>query len=70
MSAKGRSPHSGRGGGGLAEDALEAIVTDIETLPAVPDRHVSENGNVLLFEQCDSNIAVTYTATRGDDGRR
>jgi carbon-monoxide dehydrogenase large subunit len=50
----------------LAEDALEAIVTDIESLPAVPDRRASENGNVFLFEQCQSNIAVTYIATRGD----
>jgi carbon-monoxide dehydrogenase large subunit len=39
----------------LAEDALEAIVADIEPLPAVPDRHVAENGNALLFEDFKSN---------------
>src|SRR5215213_2145865 len=33
-----------------AEDALDAIVVDIEGLPAVPDRHVAASDRSLLFE--------------------
>lgn len=50
----------------LAEDAAEAIVVDIDALPAVADRHVAGKGDVLLFEQHGSNRAITYTATKGD----
>jgi len=50
----------------LAEDALDAIVMEIETLPALASRHVSEKNDVLLFEECGTNIAVTYSATKGD----
>ena len=50
----------------LAEDAIEAIVLDIEPLPAVVDRDVARNGAVLLFENTGGNIAGTITATRGD----
>jgi aerobic carbon-monoxide dehydrogenase large subunit len=50
----------------IAEDALEAIVVDIETLPAVPDRDASRKDDVLLFEEIGTNIANTMTAVRGD----
>ncbi len=50
----------------LAEDALDAIVVDIEPFPAMADRDTSRKGNTLLFEQTRSNLASTITATRGD----
>src|SRR5580704_5344880 len=50
----------------LAEDALEAIVVDIEPLPAVADRATARKGDVLLFEESGTNIASTITAVRGD----
>jgi len=51
---------------GLAEDALEAIEVDIESLPVVPDRHVSGKNEILLFEELGKNVAITYTAFKGD----
>jgi aerobic carbon-monoxide dehydrogenase large subunit len=51
---------------GLAEDALEAILVDIEPLTAVADRTAARRGNVLLFEESGSNIASTITAVLGD----
>jgi aerobic carbon-monoxide dehydrogenase large subunit len=50
----------------LAEDALEAIILDIEPLPAVTDRDTARKDAVLLFEHTGSNLAGTITATRGD----
>ena len=50
----------------IAEDALEAIVVDIEPLPAVPDRDAARKDDVLLFEEIGTNIANTMTAVRGD----
>lgn len=50
----------------LAEDALDAIVLDIEPLPAVADRNVSARNDVLLFEEHGSNQPITYTASKGD----
>ena len=50
----------------LAEDALEAIVVDIEPLPAVVDRDAARKADVILFEETGSNIAGTITAMRGD----
>src|ERR1700686_1400106 len=50
----------------LAEDALEAILVDIEPLPAVADRAAARRGDVLLFEESRTNIASTITAVRGD----
>jgi carbon-monoxide dehydrogenase large subunit len=49
----------------IAEDALEAIVLEIETLPAVPDRHAA-TGGALLFEETGSNLAVRYAVSFGD----
>jgi carbon-monoxide dehydrogenase large subunit len=51
----------------LAEDALEAIVVDIEPLPAIVDRNTARQGDTLLFEETTTNFAGTIVATRGDD---
>jgi aerobic carbon-monoxide dehydrogenase large subunit len=50
----------------LAEDALETIIVDIESLAAVADRASARNGDVLLFEESGTNVASTITAVRGD----
>jgi carbon-monoxide dehydrogenase large subunit len=50
----------------LGEDALEAIVVDIEPLPAIVDRTAAGRGDTLLFEETGSNFAGTLVATRGD----
>jgi carbon-monoxide dehydrogenase large subunit len=54
---------------GLAEDALEAILVDIEPLAAVADRASARSGDVLLFKESGSNIASTITAVLGDADR-
>ena len=46
----------------IAEDGRDAIVLEIEALPAVTGRHSSAR----VFEQHGSNIAVTYTASQGE----
>ena len=46
----------------LAEDALERIAVDIEMLPPAADRH----SDALLFEASGTNMALHYTASRGD----
>ena len=52
----------------LAEDALDAIVADIEPLPSVINRHDggAGGGDALLFEQHGSNCAFIHTAAKGD----
>ena len=50
----------------LAEDALEAIVVDIESLPVVATRDAARKDEILLFESAGSNIASKITAVRGD----
>jgi len=50
----------------LAEDALEAIVVDIDPLPVVADRQASLKGEVLLFDTAGTNCAFTLSAERGD----
>ncbi len=49
-----------------AEDAVDAIELDIEMLPPVPDRQASGTGQSLLFEAHGTNLAMKYTATKGD----
>lgn len=49
-----------------AEDALDVIEFDIESLPAVPNRRASGKDEVLLFEEHGTNRAMTYTARKGD----
>ncbi|HEY3641127.1 MAG TPA: molybdopterin cofactor-binding domain-containing protein, partial [Xanthobacteraceae bacterium] len=50
----------------VAEDALEAIEVDIESLPAVADRHASAQDQSLLFEETGSNLAIKFRAVLGD----
>jgi len=49
-----------------AEDALEALIVDIEPLPAVAGRQAAEGGASLLFEATGSNRAVRYSVAFGD----
>jgi aerobic carbon-monoxide dehydrogenase large subunit len=50
----------------LAEDALEAIHLDIEPLPAVAEWRGAAKGEALLFEETKTNLAIKYTAVKGD----
>jgi aerobic carbon-monoxide dehydrogenase large subunit len=52
----------------IAEDALDAIHVDIEPLPPVVDRHDAAEGETLLFEETGTNLAIKYTAGKGDPG--
>ena len=49
-----------------AEDALDAIVVDIETLPATGDSAAAERGDALLYEEAGTNCALTLSAVRGN----
>jgi carbon-monoxide dehydrogenase large subunit len=51
---------------GLAEDALDAIVLDIEPLPVVADRAGARADAVVLFEEVGTNRAVTLESIKGD----
>ena len=53
----------------LAEDALDAIRVEIEELPPVVDRDAAAKGEALLFEETGTNLAIKYTAAKGDPGR-
>jgi len=50
----------------IAEDALDAIRVDIERLPALADRRAAAKGEALLFEETGTNVAIKYTAVKGD----
>src|SRR3954465_6697211 len=50
----------------LAEDGVDALVLDIDPLPAVADRHISGRHERLLFEAAGTNLAMTFTALKGD----
>jgi len=50
----------------LAEDALDVMAVDIEVMTPVPDRHASGRGEVLLFEETGTNVAITYTCAKGE----
>jgi carbon-monoxide dehydrogenase large subunit len=50
----------------IAEDALDAIHVNIEPLPPVVDRHAATKGEALLFEETGTNVAIKYTAAKGD----
>lgn len=50
----------------IAEDALELIELDIETLAPVADWMMAEKDNSLLFEKNRTNVAVRYSAEIGD----
>jgi carbon-monoxide dehydrogenase large subunit len=49
-----------------AEDALEHIDVDIEALPAVTNLESAQTLESRLFEDHDSNLAITWAARRGD----
>ncbi|MCZ6496656.1 MAG: xanthine dehydrogenase family protein molybdopterin-binding subunit [Alphaproteobacteria bacterium] len=53
----------------IAEDALERIGVEIEPLPAIVDRARAEAGETVLFEDHGSNVAIRWTAMRGDAER-
>jgi carbon-monoxide dehydrogenase large subunit len=50
----------------IAEDALDAIVLDIESLPAVADWRLSAKEDVLLFEENGTNRLIDLTGMLGD----
>ena len=50
----------------IAEDALELIEVDIESLPAVTGRVDAEATKAILFEAHGSNVSIGWTAVRGD----
>jgi carbon-monoxide dehydrogenase large subunit len=50
----------------IAEDALEAIVVDIDPLPVVATRDAARQDDILLFENAGSNVASKITAVSGD----
>src|SRR5258707_631161 len=49
-----------------AEDALDAITLDIESLPAVVDSAAAGKNDILLFEAAPGNLALTLSGVRGD----
>jgi len=50
----------------IAEDALDHIDLDIETLPAITSREQAEAMPAVLFEDHGSNSAITWKAFKGD----
>jgi carbon-monoxide dehydrogenase large subunit len=50
----------------LAEDALDHIDIDIETLPAITSREQAEAMPSVLFEGHGSNVAINWIAFKGD----
>lgn len=50
----------------IAEDALAAVVLDIEQLPAAIDRQTCMSDSVVLFDHPGSNIATVFDANKGD----
>ena len=50
----------------LAEDGVEAIALEVEELPIVADRYISQRQETLLFEGAGTNLAMQFTAIRGD----
>jgi carbon-monoxide dehydrogenase large subunit len=52
-----------------AEDAADRIQADIEPLPVVSDWNASARNEGLVFEKQGTNVAITYTARKGDARR-
>jgi len=50
----------------LAEDAVQEVVVDIDSLPPCVDSQTSAAGANLLFPRTGTNIASTFTAQCGD----
>jgi carbon-monoxide dehydrogenase large subunit len=53
-------------GPGIAEDALDHVILDIEHLAAVSSREGAAGDEILLFEGTTTNRPITLTAVRGD----
>ncbi|HYZ41848.1 MAG TPA: molybdopterin cofactor-binding domain-containing protein, partial [Stellaceae bacterium] len=51
---------------GRAKDGVDAIALDVEEVPVVADRHISNRQEALLFEDAGTNLAMQFTAIRGD----
>ena len=50
----------------VAEDALAAIMLDIEALPPVIEREAAMSDKVLLFEDVKTNTPAVFNADKGD----
>ena len=50
----------------VAEDALAAIMLDIEALPPVIEREAAMSDKVLLFEDVKTNTPTVFNADKGD----
>ena len=50
----------------LAEDGVGALIVEIEELAPVADRRAAGKQDILLFEESGTNIAMTFTGTKGD----
>ncbi len=50
----------------LAEDALDAIIVDIEPLPVVADRDTARKDEIILFDTVGTNTPDKLRAVRGD----
>jgi carbon-monoxide dehydrogenase large subunit len=50
----------------IAEDALELIDLEIESLPPITDRASAEKAESILFDPHGSNRALVWTAVKGD----
>src|SRR5258708_8980625 len=51
---------------GIAEDALDHLDLDIETLPAITNREQAEAMPAVLFQDHGSNAAITRQAFKGE----
>ena len=49
-----------------AEDAADRIVLDIEPLSVIANWRASTRNESLIFEAHGTNVAITYTASKGD----
>jgi carbon-monoxide dehydrogenase large subunit len=49
-----------------AEDALDSVALDIETLPAVVDARTANTADIRLFDATPGNVALTISGVRGD----
>ncbi|HEY0219394.1 MAG TPA: xanthine dehydrogenase family protein molybdopterin-binding subunit [Afipia sp.] len=50
----------------IAEDALDLISIDIDSLPAIANRNHAEAKKSLVFEEHGSNVAITWHAFKGN----
>jgi carbon-monoxide dehydrogenase large subunit len=52
----------------IAEDALEEIIVEIDSLPAVIARQTAFDDKILLFEATGTNVASVFHSAKGDAG--